>query len=125
MNPLLKLGVGVVGLILLYGLVAPLAFFIADVVQHPEVLKVSTYYSRINATAVKLVVTISYNGTVELKDVKLVISGKVLYFGNLRKGSNVSKSVTVTLNELQELWRGFTVSFNVAGLYPIELKVRG
>jgi len=124
-NPLLKLGVGLIGLIVLYGLAAPIAFFVADLIQNPELLKVRMAAIQVNESAVRLVVTVYYNGSVELKDVKLVVLGSTLYFGDLAKGANVSTSIVVPISKLQEVREELIISFSVVGLYPVELRIRG
>jgi len=124
-NPLLKLGVGLVGFIVLYGLAAPIAFFVTDLIQDPELLKVQMTATRVNESAVRLVVTVYYNGSVELKDVKLVVLGRTLHFGDLAKGANVSTSIVVPISKLQEVREELVISFSVVGLYPVELRIRG
>ncbi len=124
MNTLLKLGIGLVGLIVLYGLAAPMVFFVADLVRHPGALRVEMVAARFNESHVKLVVTVYYNGSVELKDVKLTVLERDIYFGDLIKGSEVSKVITLPISALKEIGKEMSVSFSVVGLYPVELKIR-
>jgi len=124
-NSLLKLGVGLIGFIVLYGLAAPIAFFVTDLIQDPELLRVQMAATQVNESAVRLVVTVYYNGSVELKDVKLVVLGSTLFFGDLAKGANVSRSIIVPISKLPEVGKELIISFSVVGLYPVELRIRG
>ena len=125
MNALLKLGVGVVGFLVLYGLAAPMVFFVADLVRYPDALRIEMTASYLNESHAKLIITLRYNGSVELRDVRLTVLKKELCFGDLTKGSEVSRAAVLPASMLQEVGREVSISFSVVGLYPVELRTRG
>ncbi len=124
MNTLLKLGIGAVAFIVLYGLAAPLAFFITDLIQNPGAFRVELSVKPLNETHALLTVTVAYNGSVELQDVTVGIQDINLALGDLSAGAIVSKSAIVSTSELLNLGNEVRISFSIMGLYPIELSIR-
>lgn len=124
MNNLFRLGVAAVALLFLSGFIAPAATFMQEIMSRPDLIGLTVTQETLNNSAVVLVFSMTYRGSVPLKDVRLEVLNETLYFGDLRKDSTVSRRLLTEVSRLAGLSE-FKVSFSVAGIYGVELRIRG
>jgi hypothetical protein len=116
-----KVGLLIVAFMFLAALVEPLAVFMYEVASDPNLLSVwfGTPPTLLNSTHVSIPVTISYRGSVNLEDFKLLVGDEVIYFGDISRG-NYTKDLLVPVTARIS---GISLSFKVAGIYTVNLTV--
>lgn len=124
MNNLFRLGVAAVALLFLSGFIAPAAAFTHEMMSKPDLIGLAVTQEALNDSAVVLVYSMTYRGSVPLKDVRLEVLNETLYFGDLHKDSTVSRRLLTSVRRPTELSE-IKISFSVAGIYSVELKIRG
>lgn len=118
-----KYGILVTAIIITYLLVQPLLIFVLESLSNPEKLRmVYGPVEIINATHIKLPVTIIYNGSIVLADFQLMISGNKVWFGDITKG-NHTKTIILPVEESRNISIGY--EFKIAGIYMVEVNITG
>lgn len=93
----------------------PLLVFVEEASSNPNLLSVS--YRVDNES---IILTVSYSGSIPLKDVKLILGNYSVDIGDLGKGSKASFRIpkNVSVDE-------FELDFNIFGLYPVRVVKNG
>ncbi len=116
------LGIAIVAAAVLVIMVAPLVTFFAELVNKPDLFSLSYTYA--GDRTVK--VTLTYNGSVELKDLRIVIAsgdwGQEFYREKVARGDTIEFNFTVDPNVSLEN-ASVTLSFKIAGLYKFSVGV--
>jgi hypothetical protein len=109
-------------------LVAPLAQFIYEESINPKTFLLTSNVNPYNSTHVEIMLTISYNGTVPLNDVKANISlgGKILqaYREKMKMGDSLSIRILYPIKDVEKISAlEADIKFTISQLYPVEVKV--
>ncbi len=118
-----KYAVAIVLLFVIAGMISPLIMFFIELVDNPNLIAVSYEIAPKNVTHAKLKVTISYKGTVGLRNFTIKAFNKAISFGNINKG-NYTKTVFLPYTSLKRA-TNFSMAFSVAGLYKFYISVKG
>jgi hypothetical protein len=122
-----KIGVATILTLLIVALIAPLAVFFVEMLSNPQEfltitpvsIKESSDGKQVNVT-LKLV----YQGTIMLKDLKVVFYGIKFTLPELRKGTYILSSISES-SKIKEGGSNVTLAFSLDGIYPIKIQVSG
>jgi hypothetical protein len=114
-----RLAVGLGGAALVIALLAPLAIFGAEAFRNPSMLKIEVV-----AQGPRLLLRVTYNGTVPLHDFKIYAGGTVIDVGTIRRGVTL-KPLTPTEAAALEAHGVTGIRYSIAGLYTVEQRGGG
>jgi len=123
---LFKIGVIIIGTLIILTLISPLIIFFTEIITNPEKspqLRIEQIGYTEDQQYIKLRIKLVYNGTIPLTDFKITLLGEELYFGVVEKGV-YEKDVNVSISIIQELSREINMYFKIAGIYPVEVRVK-
>lgn len=121
----LKLGIYLLGTVLLLGILSPLIIFTCESltrtdflvfnIKSVEVIDKEQYY---------LTISLKYNGTVTLYNVKVIIGNKtILRIPKLEGGKEYIATLFFTEQDFIAASKGYTLRLNIGGLYDFEYSV--
>lgn len=127
MFTLFKIGVITISILIILALVSPLIIFFTEIITNPEKspqLRIEQIGYTEDQQYITLKIELIYNGTIPLTDFEITLLGKELYFGVVEKGI-YEKYINVSISSIQELLREINMYFKIAGIYPVEVRVKG
>jgi len=118
-----KTGIAVVLTLIVLATLTPLAIFLVETTQDPNILSITEFNIRqLGENQLELIITISYNGSIPLKDFTLKILNKTIEYGDIVRG-NYTRSIIVSADRLQGLELKIEeYSFKIAGLYRVSIR---
>jgi hypothetical protein len=119
-----KVGVAVVSAIVVLSLISPLATFILELSENPsKYIYVEGAVKLLNETHIELMISLTYSGRVPLRDFTIAFNGMEVVFGDVTMG-DYTKTVVLSIGELSSgLLRITEVSYKIAGLYRVRVRV--
>jgi len=122
----LKLGIYLLGAVLLLGLLSPLLIFITESLTRTDILifRIRSVES-IDEEHYSVTISLEYNGTVTLYNVEVIIGNKtILTIPKLEGGKEYVDTITFTKQDFIAASKGYTLRLNIGGLYDFEYSVR-
>jgi len=118
-----KTGIAVVLTLIVLATISPLAIFLIEISQDPNILSITDFnIKQLEGNQLELTITISYSGSVPLKDFTLRILNETIKYGDIARG-NYTGRIIISSDRLhgQEL-KIEEYSFKIAGLYRLSIR---
>lgn len=122
----LKLGIYLLGAVLLLGLLSPLIIFTCESLTRTNFLVFSIRSVEvIDEEQYSLTISLEYNGTVTLYNVEVIIGNKtILNIPKLEGGREYVATLILTKQDFTAASKGYTLRLNIGGLYDFEYSVK-
>ncbi len=120
----LKLGVAAVSVAIVVAALYPLLTLAYEAAANPNILRLNVTLLNVSDRTATVKLAIIYSGSIPLTGFTVNVYGATIGLGNLNPHSTVERTVVL---EPEALERGshVTVSFMVAGIYPVKVVVTG
>ncbi len=122
----LKLGIYLLGAVILLGLLSPLIVFTLETLTNPGVIMFRIKSAKnIDEEHYSVTISLVYNGTVTLYDVQVIIGNKtILTIPKLENGKEYITTINITKQDLKVASNGYILRFNIGGLYDFKYSVK-
>jgi len=112
--------IAVIVAVLIIVTLAPLLIFVDEAAHNPDLIRVRYEAKQVNETAINLTIIVSYNGSIPLNNLTLILGNQEVDIGNLQPHSSVSKSLIIAANRVRNL-SSLGMSFSIMDLYALKV----